>query len=91
MIPLVATEAQQRLAPCPRGGRDCARTGGAGRAQAGSQANRPEGDTGHAPGKVASPAIPFLAAGLTQPGNLLKIHNPHGVPRWDAAAAGGSR
>ena len=32
MIPLVATEAQQRLAPGPRGGRDCARPGGAGRA-----------------------------------------------------------
>ena len=36
------TEAQHRLAPDRRGGRICARPGGAGRAQAGSKANRQE-------------------------------------------------
>lgn len=52
------TEAQHRLAPGPRGGRACARPGGAGRAQAGSQANRQGGEILHAPGLTRVPA-PF--------------------------------
>lgn len=56
MSPLVAAEAQQRLAPGPREGRICARPGGAGRAQAGSRANRQGRKCTTAPDLIRGPA-----------------------------------
>lgn len=65
---LVAVMEQHRLAPDPRGGRVCARPGGAGRAQAGSQANR-QGDRLFADlecgaGRVSRSVVPGLTRDL---------------------------
>lgn len=59
MTPLAAMLARHRLAPDPREGRICARPGGAGRAQAGSPANRQGGEIGHS-------AVPDLIRDLSR-------------------------
>ena len=93
MSPPAIRSAQHRLAPDLRGGRICARPGGAGRAQAGSQTNRQGSQVIPAPGLTRglafTPPKPEAIASGAALGRSKKPERlqPHG-PRLPARLAG---